>query len=185
MNDEWSTGMKNVMFAMVAFLAVGCAQAEMVRIMANEHGATVAVEPFELWGKVKEVLNAKETVYVEYFEERNQAGLLYADAAEGIQDAPTKVAKEITVPVSIPTALGKSIDEHPWGWTLGAAGLAVGTYLIGDQAGWWGKSSDDGADRPQIAVQSGNQSPVTIIIGEGNNPGSGTKVDSSESVTNP
>lgn len=178
--------MKKTCIAVLLLLACSIAtQAEMVRIMANEDGATVAVEPFELWGAIKQVLNAEEKVYVEYFEDRNQAGQLYADAAEGTQDAPTKVEQELTVPVSIPTALGKSIDEHPWGWTLGAAGLAVGTYFVGQQAGWWNKSDDGGESRPQIAVQAGDQSPVTIIIGEHNNPGSGTKVDESQTTTTP
>lgn len=174
---------KYLLIGLLAVVAVGCAQAEMVRIMANEDGAMVAVDPFELWAKARTSLNAKKTVYEEYFIEEHQAGAQYADASEGAQDAPIKVEHEVVKDLSIPEAVGKSISENPWSWTLGAAGLAIGTYFIGDSAGWWGKDSgDDGATRPQIAVQSGDMSPVTIIIGDNNAPGSGTKVDETKTT---
>lgn len=157
-----------LLFALVASTCMG----EVLRVEPfGQDGVMVKVDVFEAIAKVKEMRNLAQDEYVETLN-RPKAGQLYADSIEGVSDQKT-VAYTEKKRVGIFQAVGDSIAENPWNWAVGTAAAGFVVYKVGDNYGWWDRG-DSGSSYTAPPIQTGDNSPVIIII---NNDHSETDYD--------
>lgn len=137
----------------------------------GQDGAMVKVDVFKAFAFFKKASIQTKEVYVERLN-RPRAGQLYADATEGVADAPGVTKATMEVPVGIGTTIGKSITENPWTWGLSTLGVIAAGAIAADQTGLFRSGSSDDSTPPEPAKPTqqgeGTQSPNINNTGDGN-----------------
>lgn len=147
-------GLFSLVFAVQAF-----GEFRAVKVVASQDGAMIAVDPVMLFHKAqalhKEIAKEK-TAYVEYIAFPKSGYNVYADATEGVADAPqTVVIEEKVIEQSFAAKAGA------WAWQNRGkiaitAGTAIGSALVYQYKndGWPFASGDDKSSEGQSASRT-------------------------------
>jgi hypothetical protein len=166
--------MKKALLLVLSVLVLGSvSHADVLTFEPLDHdGIMVKVDVFKAIEKVTAMKAETVDEYVVTLN-RPKTGALYADATEGVSDAPV-VAYSNKLQVGIFQAVGDSIAKNPWKWAIGTGAAVFGVYKIGDSYGWWDRGESGGSSYTIPPIETGDDSPVIIII---NNDQSHTDYD--------
>jgi hypothetical protein len=95
---------------------------------------------------------------------RHRDGNMYADATDGISDAPQVQAYDDTEELGFWGRRWAWMKDHPMLTGASVIGTGAGVYYIGEKQGWWGSEGRNDSPGDDSLTSSG----ITLTIGDNN-----------------
>jgi hypothetical protein len=95
---------------------------------------------------------------------RHRDGDMYADATDGISDAPQVQAYDKSTELGFWGRRWAWMKDHPMLTGASVIGTGAGVYYIGEKQGWWGSSGRSNSPGDDSFTANG----INVTIGDGN-----------------